>query len=110
MNAATYVSVGHTFPQCLPPASVVLKAGRGTRTGPDAVPSWRRLQSARVSSPACGTHREDRLLCPVPGGHESQFVRQVRLEEDGNVPGKQDGDEIAGTESTLRGACGQRGP
>lgn len=30
-------------------------------------------------------------------------MRQVRLEEDGNVPGKQDGDEIADTEREESG-------
>lgn len=43
----------------------------------------RGCKSTQVASPTCSTHRVDHPLCPVLGRHESQFVRQVRLEEDG---------------------------
>lgn len=88
----------------------MLKAGCGAPHGPDAVSSWWRLKSAQVASPTCSMHREDCLLGLVLGGHERQFVRQVRLEEDRNVPGKQDGDEIAGTERKFCRACSQQEP
>lgn len=81
----------------------MLKAGCVAPHGPDTIPFLVEAAVCPGGITACGTKREDRLPRPVPGGHESQFVRQVRLEEDGNVPGKQDGDELADPEREESG-------